>query len=62
MRSGRDRPCDCGSGKPSYWNHDARGIPLCRTCDDCHKEKMSHYRPEVLTDSNYWADEPIDED
>lgn len=56
------RPCPCGSGKSSYWQNDARGIPLCRTCADCHKKKMAGYRPNVLTDSNYWADEPIEED
>ena len=28
----------------------------------CHNEKMKKYRPDVLTDSNYWADEPIEED
>lgn len=56
------RPCPCGSGKDSYWQYDARGIPLTRTCDDCHDEKMAGYRPDVLTDSNYWADEPIDAD
>lgn len=56
------RPCPCGSGKGSYWQHDARGIPLFRTCDDCHDTKMEGVRPDVLTDSNYWADEPIDGD
>jgi hypothetical protein len=56
------RPCPCGSGKDSYWQSDARGIPLCRTCPRCHKQKMSGYRPEVLTDSQYQCDEPIDED
>ena len=54
------RPCPCGSGKPSLWQSDARGIPLARTCDDCHDEKMTRYRPEVLTDAGYWADEPVD--
>jgi len=54
------RPCPCGSGLDSYWQNDARGIPLCRTCDECHDEKMSKYRPEVLSDSGYWADEPIE--
>jgi hypothetical protein len=24
--------------------------------------KLSRYRPDVLTDSNYWADEPIEEE
>lgn len=54
------KPCPCGSGKPSMWAYDARYIALCRTCEDCHKEKMSHYRKEVLTNPNYTADEPIE--
>lgn len=54
--------CPCGSGLLSSWAMDARGIPLKRTCDKCHVEKMATYRPEVLTDPNYWADEPIEED
>lgn len=56
------RPCPCGSGEDSYWQYDARGIELCRTCPKCHKEKMARYRLDVLTDSNYWADEPIEAD
>jgi hypothetical protein len=56
------RPCPCGSGRGSQWQHDARGIPLCRTCSKCHDEKMKGYRPDVLTDPNYWADEAIEED
>lgn len=59
---GPSRPCPCGSGKPSLWQLDARGIELCRTCDDCHDDKMKHYRPDVLTDSNYVADEPIEDE
>lgn len=56
------RPCPCGSGLDSQWALDARGIELCRTCKKCHREKMARYRPDVLTDPNYWADEPIEED
>lgn len=56
------RPCPCGSGLPSRWAHDARGIELCRTCEACHERKMAGYRPDVLTDPNYWADEPIEEE
>jgi hypothetical protein len=44
----------------SWWELDARGIPLARVCDGCIKEKLKGYRPEVLTDSNYEADEPIE--
>ena len=54
------RPCPCGSGKDSWWEDDARGIPLCRVCDKCRKEKLKRYRPDVLSDANYWADEPIE--
>jgi hypothetical protein len=54
------RPCPCGSGYQSRWQFDARGIELCRTCDACHNDKMARYRPDVLTNSNYWADEPIE--
>lgn len=56
------RKCPCGSGKPSSWQFDARGIELCRTCEVCHDEKMTAYRPEVLTDPNYEVDEEIDND
>lgn len=56
------RPCPCGSGNDSHWRNDARGIPLCRVCPACEERKLAAYRPEVLTDSNYEADEPIEED
>lgn len=58
----RVTPCPCGSGEDSYWEYDARGIPLCRTCTKCHDEKMAKYRPDVLTNSNYECDEPIEEE
>lgn len=54
--------CPCGSGKNSWWENDARGIPLARVCVDCKKQKLSKFRPEVLTDSQYETDEPIDEE
>jgi hypothetical protein len=43
----------------SWWAHDARGIPLARVCGKCRKEKLSGFRPEVLTDPNYQADEDV---
>ncbi len=46
----------------SWWVHDARGVPLCRVCDFCRTTKLSKYRPEVLTNPSYTADEPIEED
>lgn len=54
------RLCACGSGLMSYWKHDARGIPLCRACPKCWPENQRGYRPEVLTNPNYHADEPIE--
>lgn len=54
------RPCPCGSGKPSWWAKDARGIELARICVDCQERKMARYRPEVLTNPSYHADEPIE--
>lgn len=42
--------------------HDARGLYLTKTCKRCHKAKLNKYRPEVLTNPNYQADEPIDGD
>jgi hypothetical protein len=54
------RVCPCGSGESSWWESDARGIPLARVCVECRDKKLSKYRPEVLTNSNYYADEPIE--
>jgi hypothetical protein len=52
--------CPCGSGRPSWWENDARGIPLARVCEKCKDEKLSKFRPEVLTDPNYETDEPVE--
>jgi hypothetical protein len=52
----------CGSGLEAKVQVDARGIFLCYTCRKCEAEKLSHYRPEVLSDPNYECDEPIEED
>jgi hypothetical protein len=47
--------------KASWWEHDAQGIPLCRVCDVCCDEKLSRYRPEILTGySQADVDEPIE--
>ena len=56
------RPCPCGSGLDSTWQVDARGIELTRTCLKCHKDKMSHYRRDVLDNPHYYADEPIEDE
>lgn len=45
----------------SWWEHDAQGIPLCRVCDHCIDEKLSAYRPEILTGYDQRdVDEPIE--
>ena len=40
-------------GEYSWFEHDARGIPLCKVCDKCKEAKLSIYRPEILTDPQY---------
>jgi len=54
--------CNCGSNKNSWWENDARGIPLARVCVECRDKVLSRYRREVLTNSQYECDEVIDED
>jgi hypothetical protein len=44
----------------SWEEYDARGIYLTRVCPKCQKEKLAGFRQEVLTDSQYEADEPIE--
>lgn len=51
------------SKEPSWWTHDAHGIPLCRVCDDCRSEKLRRYRSEILSGYDQSdVDEPIDGD
>jgi len=45
----------------SWWEYDARSMPLCLVCEVCKVVKLSAYRGDVLTDPNYHADEPIEE-
>ena len=56
------KPCPCGSNKNSWWESDARGIPLARVCVECKDTKLKKYKPSVLKNSNYHADEPIEAD
>lgn len=59
----REHSCLYGliSNEYSWWAHDARGIPLCRVCDTCKREKLSRYRPEILTGYDQSdVDEPIE--
>lgn len=54
--------CDCGADKAFDRLYDARGIYCCRYCDACESAKRAEFRADVLTDPNYWHDEPIDDD
>lgn len=54
------RECPCGSGRNSWWENDARGIPLARVCPKCRAEKLAKFRPEVLTNPSYECDEPTE--
>jgi hypothetical protein len=54
--------CACGSGKPRSAQYDARGIFLTFTCEDCHHRRITEFRPDVLTDPDYWTEEPVDDD
>ena len=57
------RPCSCGSEKERWWEYDAQGIPLDRVCEDCKDEKLSKYRPCILSGYDQSdVDEPIEED
>ena len=47
-------------GEDSWWEHDARGIPLCKVCDKCEEVKLAQYRRDVLGNPLYIADEPIE--
>jgi hypothetical protein len=48
----------------SWWENDARGIPLCRVCEDCREVALSRYKPEVLSGRGYEevVEERIEED
>ena len=59
----REHACVNGipSKEPSWWAHDAQGIPLCRVCEYCEGEKLGRYRPEILAGyDQHDVDEPID--
>ncbi len=46
----------------SWWEYDAKGIVIGRVCGLCMTAKLAKFRPDVLTDGQYWADEQIEED
>lgn len=51
------------STSDSWWENDAQGIPLARVCDKCRADKLSRFRPEILTGYDQSdVDEPIEPD
>ena len=56
------KTCTCGSGEPRRELVDARGIFCTFVCDQCEDRKRATYRPDIFTDSDYPADERIDEE
>lgn len=46
----------------SWWEHDARGIPLARVCEECIEAKLEGFRKDVLTNPNYECNEEIEPD
>ena len=57
---GEGKPCNCGSGLPRYTLEDARGIFCSYVCKECEDDVKAKYRPEVLKNADYEADEEID--
>jgi hypothetical protein len=52
MTTSKEVPEGCDMGEhagPTWWEHDAQGIPLAKVCDRCVEAKLSKYRPEILT-------------
>ena len=57
-----DDPCLGGHDGHSWWESDARGIPLCKVCARCVTLRLSKYRPEILAGyTQADIDEPIEE-
>ncbi len=51
---------ETGEKRDTWIIYDARGIALGQVCDNCVKAKKATYRPDVLSNPNYEADEPIE--
>ena len=56
------KPCPCGSGEPRRELVDARGIFSTFVCDRCESQRSKEFRPEIFSNPNYHADEPIEEE
>lgn len=49
------------SAERSWWERDAKGIPLCRVCARCKAKKLARYRPAILSGYHQSdVDEPIE--
>lgn len=55
-----DDMCSCGSGLESIQMFDARGIFVAYVCSRCITKVKCKYRPEIFSNPNYEADEPIE--
>lgn len=58
----KTRTCPCGSGLTPTMAFDARMIELGYVCERCEARKLASFRPEVLSDPNYEADDLGDDD
>jgi hypothetical protein len=56
------RLCPCGSQLHPEEVHDARGIFVARVCNNCKHERLSKYRDDIFTDSQYECYEQIEDD
>lgn len=56
------KPCNCGSGLERRELRDARGIFCTFICDSCEERKREEFRSDIFEDSNYWTDEPVEEE
>lgn len=56
------KPCSCGSGQSRRVLVDARGIFCTFVCDACEDKRAAEFRPDIFTDSDYWHDEPIEDE
>ena len=54
--------CRCGAGKPRRELVDARGIFCGFVCDSCEAAKRAEFRPDIFSDPDYPASEPITDD
>jgi hypothetical protein len=55
---------ECDHTRDESWpEYDGQGIYLCRVCDKCRRERLSQFRPEILTHyTQADVDEPIEPD